>query len=120
MPLKCSNYGGHYFKLDLTLCNSSLLEITNKLEELGMETFTSTYQYDQIDQVISMDDLFKFESLDQNEAEYGCVNVTYNVTVSEEWPELFTVDNINKTVNVSMKLFKDLGNSEIAEIPFII
>ena len=85
-----------------------------------METFTSTYQYDQIDQVISMDDLFKFESLDQKEAEYGCFNVTYNVTVIEEWPELFTVDNINKTVTVNMELFKDLRDSEIAEIPFII
>ena len=72
---RCSNYKA-YMPLDITMCNSSALEIEQTFDEFRYDL---KYSYAQDKQVISFDTLFKFtSSFDTN---YECLNVTYSIRV---------------------------------------
>jgi len=92
---RCSNYK-EYMKLDITMCDSSALEITQIYSSVR---YGLKFSYAQEKQEIGFASLFQFNStVDTN---FECTNVTYSI-VNEGYETLFKVNNTIKTFEIDI------------------
>lgn len=125
--IKCKGYK-KYSLLDVTMCNSTLLEIKNNLASRGQNIYDIRFQYDAPEQVINFKELFDVVSWDPNSAELECTNINYTLTrddwktyralkgdnlggyvvAEENWDRIFEIDNLEKRLMIDIRLFQDM------------